>query len=548
MANFSARIFGSSLSSLRAQLARIAVVSNNIANADTAGYSRRTVNITTGSQSNVGQIQVGSGVEIGSVVRITNEFFFNNMISETARHNFFNGQMELISSLDNFFGAKGLGTQLGIRLTEFFQSAQEISTNPSSPALRRAFIEKGQLLAENIRLLYKSLAKLQSDANGLISQKVDQVNLITKQIAELNTKIKAFESQNGHGSALDLRDQRDKLLNDLAKHIEYDFFEGSDFTVTISLKNGLTLVSGSESWKLKALTNPSFTTNTTYALDGSALSYVVVELGFNSHVDVSEVLKNSGGDIGGLLSFRGLADPAIINPFNVDGIIVSVARKIEALSRFFLTTVNQIYRGWDPSLPFNGDEDPGTTYFDPSSIDLNGFTPGVYGLFGLTGVTLSDTNNDGLPNDLGSLTVFSTADRLRFLVSDPNNLAFSRDLDPTAGSLVGAPGDSRIASQIANLRYQITNFTAPGFTYSGRPTDLVELTQTEIGTIVREIKENHTSSLNRMNFFSQQLDSVRGVNSDEELALLTQFQRYYQYSARLLSVADDLLSEILKVL
>lgn len=550
MANFSAKIFSSSLSSLRSQLAKISVVSNNIANAETPGYSRRVVNLAAQPSLEGGFLtQVGSGVEIQSISRNFNSFLFQNVLVQSSEHGLYAGQNSLIKSLDNLFSINGVGNSVSKSLNDFFQAAQEIALNPSSVSLRRAFIEKATQLTDSIRLTFNALARLQNQAQKELEAKIDRVNEITGEIAKLNEQIKSFEAQNGLGSALDLRDQRDKLTEELAKYVNFDFVENPDSTLSMFLKNGLSLVNGGSNLRLLAVVNPSFTANTTFGLDGSGLKYVVLELGPNSHVDVSEVLLSSGGEIGGLLQFRGLAGPSITNPFSVDGTVVKVARQIEALSRFLLTTVNRAYLGWDPNLPNNGDEDPGTPLvFDPSSVDLNGNTPNVYGLFGLTDVTIADSNSDGLPNDLGSLSVFTTANRLRFLVNDPLELAFSRDLDPSPGSIQGSPGDGRIAELIARLKDQQSTFSAPGFSYTGKPGDLTQFTQTYVGSIVRENNEGLTSSANRLEFYSKNLESVRGVNSDEELAMLIQYQRNYQYSARLLSVADNLLAEILQIL
>ncbi|MCS6893541.1 MAG: flagellar hook-associated protein FlgK [Deltaproteobacteria bacterium] len=550
MANFSAKIFSSALSSLRSQMAKIAVVSNNVANADTPGYARRTVNLSTVKTSDNSFLgQVGDGVKIENIVRNTNVFFINSLLAEESQVGFYGSQSILCMELDKLYGSAGVGRQISTRLAEFFSSLQEISVNPSSIPLRLSFIEKAKLLTDSIRLTYKSIAMLQRKADRMLSEKVDKVNEIISQVSDLNIQIKSFEAQNGHETALDLRDQRDKLLKDLAKLIDFSVIENIDGTLSVSLRNGITLVNGSHVSTLRTTNSPTFTTNTTYGLDGEALSYVVVELGPNSQIDVSDTIKNSGGELGGLLSFRGLADPSISNPFDVQGSVVSIARQIEALSRFFVTTINQYYRGYDPNLPANGDEDPSTpTFFDPSAVDLNGNTPGVYGLFGLSGVSLTDTNSDGLANDLASLTVFSVAERLTMLVDDPNQLAFSRDLDPLPGSILGSPGDGRIAQRISEVQYQNVSFTSPGFTFFGKPKDLSHLTETQVGVLVRDVKERLSVHEARSEFYATKLEEIQGVNTDEELAYLIQFQRNYQYSARLLGIADNLLAEILNII
>jgi flagellar hook-associated protein 1 FlgK len=547
VSNFSARILGSALSALKAQQAKLAVASNNIANAQTPGYSRRVVNLSEKSSLDSSNFRgLGYGVEIQSVRRVTDSLLHRNLLIETSQLNFHSSQKSLLEKLDALFGINGVGGALQAKIDEFFQSLENAAQNPSSSAYRQAVIQKGSLLADTIRLTFSSLAAAQREANSLLLDHVEKVNQLTSQIAALNQQIAGFEAQNGHESALDLRDQRDALLQQLARYVNFDTVETSNGQVSIFLKNGIALVNGSNTLELKALTNPSFVSTPLPALDGGALHYVVAELSPGAHIDLSEVLKDSGGSIGGLLKFRGTATTAT-SALNVEGSVVSVARKIESLARFFLTTVNQIYRGWDPNLPSNGDENPGTPgVFDASSVDLYGNSPGVYGLFGASGITLTDTNGDGLPNDLPNNTTL--ADKLQFLVSDPNSLAFARDLDPTPGSVTFAPGDGTIAANLAALRYQNHLFSAPNFSYNGKISDVVNLTNSQVGALVSSNSQNTAYSSARVEFFTQKLEEVRGVDTDEELAKIIEAQRYYEMASKLIRISDNLLETILRVI
>jgi len=547
MPNFSARILGSALSALKAQQAKLAVASNNIANAQTPGYSRRVLNLAEKSSLDSSIFRgLGYGVEIQSVRRVTDSLLHRNLLLETSSLNFHSSQKSLLEKLDALFGTNGVGGSLQAKIDEFFQSLEDAAQNPSSSAYRQAVIQKGALLADTIRLTFTSLAAAQREANSLLLDQVDKVNQLTSQIATLNQQIAGFEAQNGPESALDLRDQRDALLQQLAQYVNFDTVETSNGQISVFLKNGLALVNGSNTLELKALTNPSFVSTPLPALDGGALHYVVAKLSPGAHIDLSEALKDSGGSIGGLLKFRGTATTAT-SALNVEGSVVSVARKIESLARFFLTTANQIYRGWDPNLPNNGDEDPGTPgYFDASSVDLNGNSPGVYGLFGTSTITLTDTNADGLPNDLPNNTTL--ADKLKFLVSDPNSLAFARDLDPAPGSVNFAPGDGTIAANLAALRYQNHIFSAPNFSYDGKISDVVNLTNSQVGALVSSNSQNTVYSSARVDFFSQKLEEVRGVDTDEELAKIIEAQRYYEMASKLIRISDDLLETILQVI
>jgi len=170
----------------------------------------------------------------------------------------------------------------------------------------------------------------------------------------------------------------------------------------------------------------------------------------------------------------------------------------------------------------------------------------VYGLFGTSGITLTDTNGDGLPNDLPNNTTL--ADKLKFLVSDPNSLAFARDLDPTSGSVTFAPGDGTIAANLAAARYQNHLFSAPNFSYNGKISDVVNLTNSQVGALVSSNSQNTAYSSVRVEFFTQKLEEVRGVDTDEELAKIIEAQRYYEMASKLIRISDNLLETILQVI
>lgn len=75
MANFGAKILGNAISGLQAQQAQLANASNNIANVNTQGYSRRTVQLENRAGSTTsGAINIGDGVNISSILRISDSF------------------------------------------------------------------------------------------------------------------------------------------------------------------------------------------------------------------------------------------------------------------------------------------------------------------------------------------------------------------------------------------------------------------------------------------------------------------------------------------
>ncbi|MBX7144132.1 MAG: flagellar hook-associated protein FlgK [Oligoflexia bacterium] len=544
MTNFGAKILNNAVGALAAQQAVIATASNNIANVHTPGYARRTIDLQTRVSRNSGSlVDVGNGVEIGKLVRATDQYLEAAARGAGSDKGLYSVQKDFLSRLNQLFDLTGDNPTVGTNLSSFFAAVDDLAADPASIPLRTNFIQKANDLVTSIKTTYDTIANLQAEADQRLGTEIETINSFTGQIATLNGAITSAERAGR--VAADERDQRDQLLQKLAEKVSFSSIEGADGALTISLTNGFALVSGTTHRDLETTTSPTFASGPVPpSLKGAALSYIVYDYDSTagaSHIDLTQALKNGGGTVAGLLALRGYNDPTNTSAFDADGTLVQVASRVEALARELLTTVNQTYLG--------ADRDSGTAVHDPSSGDLNGNTPSVYGLFDFTFVGTKDADGNGLPDDLSALGIDNFASRLSVAFSDPRRVAAA--LDSGAGApaaAVFAPGDGRNMLAISALQDSNHTFGVGSYSFSGTFDEEwsetvgyvgVQSNAVEVQSSVAEDK--YTSALNSR-------DEVAGVSLDEEFTTLIKFQKTYQAAAKLIKVADQLLDQIVSII
>jgi flagellar hook-associated protein FlgK len=267
-----------------------------------------------------------------------------------------------------------------------------------------------------------------------LPSEVETVNVYARQIAALNGMIGQTEASGQ--TAIEQRDQRELLLQRLAEKVQYKLVDNKNGMYSVFLENGFPLVNEATSRELSVTAAPTFGGSTLPpSLSGETLNYVVYDYGTSgapSHVDLTQVIKAGSGSLGGILQMRGYAAVTNTSSFQADGMLVAIASRVEALTRSLLVDVNRTYLGDTPG----------------NAGDLNGNSPGAFGLFDFTSTGVKD-DGDGIPeySDLTNpaLSIDNFSSILRLGVTDPAEFAAARDLDPTVGTTLFQPGDGRNA-------------------------------------------------------------------------------------------------------
>ena len=241
--------FNTARTSLAVNQKSIEIVGNNIANVNTDGYSRQSPDLASFPSLNFGDFFVGQGVRITDIKRDHNVFVTNQLISKSADLGYQNGQSQPLSDLDSLFAINS--DNIASSVDNYFDAWQQLSGSPSDLVLRDAVIQNGQQLATDFNNTYNQLQTIQSNINDTLISKVDDINSMMNQIAQLNQRIYtvAVNGQTDNGAL----DQRDQLAKNLAELIGAQSYEDSKGMLAVQLPGGLPLVQGTDAMRLEAV-------------------------------------------------------------------------------------------------------------------------------------------------------------------------------------------------------------------------------------------------------------------------------------------------------
>ena len=284
--------FSIGLSGLNAAYAAMDVIGNNIANASTEGYHRQRVELRPSDTTQTGRAAIGAGVDVAGVTRLINTLVQREIVSQTSSYGQVSQELSTLSSVETTFGEFGASGGLNETLDKFFDALRGLAANPLEQIWRNEVISTAQILTTEFRRLGNSLSSL-ADQIVIEAQSVtDSINLLTEQIAELNTKIQAVEI-NG-GQANNLRDSRDQRIADLARLTSVETRTREYGGVDISI-GGLPVVTGAIPQAV-AVSPQSDGTLALHAAGGEGYA-----------------LDVQGGTLGGLLALKNTLLPRLRN-------------------------------------------------------------------------------------------------------------------------------------------------------------------------------------------------------------------------------------------
>jgi flagellar hook-associated protein 1 FlgK len=276
-----------------ADQAALDTTSNNIANANTPGYSRQTVSFVETPPVEYGGQLFGTGVEIGQITSQRNSVLQIRLDQETQQQSKFDSYLGSMQQVQTLFNETS-GTGLESSISAFFNSLQQLSTDPSNTNDRQAVLTSAQNMAQNFNGISANLTSLQQNLDSSVTQSVNQVNSLTSQIAQLNGEISAAETtQQNPGS---LVDQRDQLVNQLSGLMDVSEVEAGNGNLTVTSASGAALVVGNNSFQLSTQADPS-----------TGFQHIYAE----GRTDITSSID--GGALGGDLQARDSAIPSILS-------------------------------------------------------------------------------------------------------------------------------------------------------------------------------------------------------------------------------------------
>ena len=273
----------------------INIVSRNIANASTEGYTRKIHN-----QSNLVTGGIGQGVQIDEVTRQVTEGLQREVRQQTAIVEELEVIDDFLGRLEQQFGRPDDQSSISAKLTDLKQTFQALATTPEDVSTQISVITAAQELARAFNDLNDLVQNLRADADARISDQVTELNTAMANIASLNDEIGQRKAL-GQSTA-DLRDQRDQLLLEVNEKMSITSFERPSGEISVFSPGGNLML---DDTRLPI----SFATTTTYtaATTGQPIQ---ISTGSTS-ISISTNVSAGDGSLAGLLRIRDTLLPTI---------------------------------------------------------------------------------------------------------------------------------------------------------------------------------------------------------------------------------------------
>ncbi len=560
-------------SSLKAQQKSMDVISHNISNVNTPGYSRQSANMVTATPEKIAGISFGRGVNVNNVQRMVDPIINQAQLTNGTQLSYWTTISTGLNAVENVFGSLQ-GTGLASALDDFFLSWKQLANNPQDNGQRVNVRAKSSSLVSNLTNMYNQLTTVQASSDANIDQAITKVNQGLTNIAALTTQINRLEASQGNNLANDLRDQRDQSVRDLAKLIPIQTVTTTDNSFMLQTLNGDLLA---QDGVARQLTRGP-------ALAGGFSTIVIAGSG-------TPVLTTAqGGELGGLLDLR-------------DNKLGDYIAQIDSISANLVYSVNQVHANGSNSVKHTSLtaeqasnallalDDVNQIAPFAANIQSGSFNIHVYDATGAAvvaggtaiNITAGVTTMSGVAAALGAaginasvdaggrLTMNAVAGESFALSGDSSNVLaayeinnfFARgastsslnlstavqanasaintgQVDPVT-SLVQA-GDN--SSALAMLALQDTALSVDGgvaTSLHNRTTSLSVQYGTDVSTTTQQ-KDYRSVELNSLE--NQRL-AISGVNIDEELINMIKFQRAYEASAKIITTTNQMLDSLL---
>ncbi|MEI6268602.1 MAG: flagellar hook-associated protein FlgK [Methylococcaceae bacterium] len=523
------------LSALVAAQAGVNTTGNNIANASTVGYSRERVLQNASANSN--------GTQVTDIQRIYDDFLASQKLSAQSSYSQLQAQNAQLQKITTMLSDPSVG--IAADMQSFFTSLQAISITPNDTTSRQSLLSNADTLVSGFKDAQTVVDGISKDVNTQISNSVNNINTIAKQIASLNSSIFNAQQSANPSTVNTLLDSRDTLLADLSKMIQVKVVSNGNST-SVFIGNGQPLVMGTSFNQLDTISSSTNTNN--------------IEVAFNINGIKTPISQNnlSGGTLTGLIAFRSNTLPTVQNA--IGRIALGLASSMNAINTagFTLngTAGGELFTVPSINVAANtgnkGNATIGATYGDISKISTSDYSlqkvaDGNYNLIRISDNTLLESGssskiynaatseglNISFPADEGAIgvgdqfTIRPTAN-----VAGALSVAASNVNDIAAASSAGIVGDNSNVLKMIALQ---TNKTLANGSLS--LTSAYANMVGDIGSKSQALISTSTTANAVLTQASSALDSVAGVNLDEEAANLLKYQQAYQAAGKLIAAS-----------
>ncbi len=335
------------------------VVSGNIANADSAGYTRRVAVL-----QEIGGPAGVNGVRLNGVQRLLDTILQRELRTESAGSGYAATRTAFADRAESLFGKPGGAYSLDSVLNDFNKSLQSLAADPGSSLTRAGVLTAAGSLARELNSVSNGIQELRTTAEQAIGADVTRINELLNGIAASDRKVAETYGKNPA-----LLDQRDAQINELSKLIDVRVSDRGNGTIALSTQAGLSLFDGGVVTKLSFDARGALDPTSLYSTGaGRGVGTITASFSGGGTVDVIGQGMIRSGEIAALIEMR-------------DKVLVEAQAQVDELAASLATALS--------NRTVTGAVSAAAT--PVATIDLNALQPGNVFTLGVTNGGTSQT-------------------------------------------------------------------------------------------------------------------------------------------------------------
>lgn len=565
--------FNQAVTGLMVNQAQIGVTSSNISNVNTAGYTVKQI-----QQTSLVLGSTGAGVSGAQITRRVDELLRADINRNTSVAGADDVRQQYLTRLDTLFGTPSGGSALSNVINDLSSKLKALALTPEDTSAQAAAVNSAVSVSSEVTYLANQVQSARADIMSQIDSAVTQVNNDLNSIRQLNAQIVRAGAL-GQSTA-DLEDQRDSALNDLSSYMDISTYKRGNGDVVVFTPGGKTLIDGQNSFSslgnmaLKSPGVPSTVVAGTVYRNGKGYGTAGGTTGggvsgvllggmdasgvVQSGVDITNDFRS--GKLAQLIELRDRTMPAMTQQLDnlsdmLRGVLTDDRTNNGAAS---------MATGNNNSITNSGAIPPAATDNTITLYDANGV--GQRQLVSPPAVPVTTAppallaQNSRLNTNGGDPFTVFTMGASSTTFGRASSFAVNSSLDPSQGGTpnllylspepAGLSGETlaqtlqrRLNTAIVTTNFVSGNLTTGNYTLNQFATQIASTT----ATMAKSAKDASTTQQLMIQNLKSRASETEGVNVDEEMAKLIQYQNAYSASARCISVADQMMQTLLEI-